>query len=110
MVTKTSLEEFNDVFLTAEGKMFCFKIHSRQGNFLTLIRYIFSQGARGFSCAISGFSQVLKSDRFRRCLSSAEHVSVCGRRRQSSPSHARRNLWYPWSKKLRFKGEFFYDI
>ena len=33
MVTKSSLEEFNDVFLTAERKMSCFEIHSRQGNF-----------------------------------------------------------------------------
>ena len=81
MVTKSSLEEFNDVFLTAERKMPCFEIHSRLGNFLRLIRYIFTLGARGFSCANSGFSQVLRSDPLRRCLRpSAEHVSACGRR------------------------------
>ena len=56
-------------------------------------------GAKGFSCAVSGFGQVLKSDPreklffFFSCLRSlAEDVSACGRR--SSSSHARKNLWY----------------
>ena len=45
-------------------------------------------GARGFSCAVSGFGQVLKSDpreKLRRsCLrASAEHVSACGRRNEA---------------------------
>ena len=55
-------------------------------------------GARDFSCAVSGFGQVFKSDpreKLRRsCLRpNAEDVSACGRR--SSSSHARKNLWYP---------------
>ena len=55
-------------------------------------------GARDFSCAVSGFGQVLKSDpreKLRRsCLwPNAEDMSACGRR--SSSSHARKNLWYP---------------
>ena len=33
-------------------------------------------GARGFSCAVSGFGQVLKSD-------PREHVSACGRRNEA---------------------------
>ena len=57
-------------------------------------------GARGFSCAVSGFGQVLKSDPRRSSLRPLDDdVSVYDRR--SSSSHARKNLWYrgetiPW--------------
>ena len=55
-------------------------------------------GTRGFSCAVFGFRQVLKSDPREKlflfsCLRSlAEDVSACGRR--GSSSQARKNLWY----------------
>ena len=48
-------------------------------------------GARGFSCAVSGSGQVLKSD-LRPCLRrSAEDVSAT----RGFSSQARKNLWYP---------------
>ena len=49
-------------------------------------------GARDFSCAVSGFGQVLKSDPLRRsCLRpKAEDVSACGRQR--SLSHATKKI------------------
>ena len=53
-------------------------------------------GARGFSCAVSGFRQSDPREKlffFFSCLRSlAEDVSAYGRR--SSSSHARKNLWY----------------
>ena len=112
MVTKSSLEEFNDVFLTAERKMSCFEIHSR------LIRYIFTLGARGFSCANSGFSQVLRSDPLRRCLRpSAEHVSACGRRdkaprrKREETSGTQGSTFLPYGpKNCVLKRKFFYDL
>ena len=57
-------------------------------------------GARGFQCAVSGFGQVLKSDPrvFSRCFA----ARVFGRTfvglwptKQSSLTHARKNLLYP---------------
>ena len=48
-------------------------------------------GAGDFSCAVSGFGQVLKSDP--REKPKTEDVLACGRR--SSVSHPRKNLWYP---------------
>ena len=50
-------------------------------------------GARGFSCAVSGFGQILKSDPREKlrptCLRpSAEHVSAC-RRRNKAPLRTR---------------------
>ena len=54
-------------------------------------------GARGFSCAVSVFGQVLKSDPREPLV-----YSTFGRTRfrlqptkRRSPSHARKNLWYP---------------
>ena len=67
-------------------------------------------GARGFSCAVSGFGQVLKSDPREKLFSREKFFlaasllvsSAFGRTRvglrptkRSSPSHARKNLWYP---------------
>ena len=57
-------------------------------NSLIQLPLSFTLGARGFSCAVSGFGQVLKSDpreKLRRsCLrASAEHVSACGRRNEA---------------------------
>ena len=58
-------------------------------------------GARGPSCAVSGFGQVLKSDLREPLVSSAfGRTRVCLQpTKRSSPSHARKNLWYPgyWS-------------
>ena len=58
-------------------------------------------GARGPSCAVSGFGQVLKSDLREPLVSSAfGQTRVCLQpTKRSSPSHARENLWYPgyWS-------------
>ena len=59
----------------------------------------FTLGSRGFSYAVSGFGQVLKSDprvfltASPLVSSKAEDMSACGRR--SSSSHARKHLWYP---------------
>ena len=54
-------------------------------------------GAKGFSCAVSGFGQVLKSDPREPLVSSAfGRTRFCLRpTKRSSPSHARKNLWYP---------------
>ena len=57
-------------------------------NTIFLLEHLTTLGARGFSCANSGFGQVLKSDsreKLRRsCLRpSAEHVSACGRRNEA---------------------------
>ena len=61
-------------------------------------------GAKGFSCAVSGFGQVLKSDPREKFFLAASPLvsSGFGRTRvglrptkRSSPSHARKNLWYP---------------
>ena len=49
-------------------------------------------GARGFSCAVSGFGQALKSDR----RGFAARVFGLRPTKRSSPSHTRKNLWYPW--------------
>ena len=59
-------------------------------------------GARDFSCAVSGFGQVLKRDPREKlrhpCLRpSVEDVSACGQR--SCSSHARKNLWYSGYRK-----------
>ena len=50
-------------------------------------------GARGFSCEVSGFGQVLKSDP-REKLFFFSRLRLRPTKR-SSPSHARKNLWYP---------------
>jgi len=44
-------------------------------------------GAWGFSCAVSGFGQVLKSN----SRETSEHVSVCGRRNEVLRSHAKKS-------------------
>ena len=44
-------------------------------------------GARDFSCAVSGFGRVLKDV--------AARVFGLRPTKRSSPSHARKNLWYP---------------
>ena len=44
-------------------------------------------GARDFSCAVSGFGRVLKDF--------AARVFGLWPTKRSSPSHARKNLWYP---------------
>ena len=41
LVTKSSFDEFNNVFFMAERKMSCFEIHSRQRGFGRLFKYIF---------------------------------------------------------------------
>ena len=41
MVTKSSFDEFNNVFFMAEHKMSCFEFHSRQESFGRLFKYIF---------------------------------------------------------------------
>ena len=48
-------------------------------------------GARGFSWAVSGFGQVLKSDP----RGFAARVFGLRPTKRSSPSHTRKNLWYP---------------
>ena len=60
-------------------------------NFFFLVGYLRIRSkctlcARGFSCAVSAFGQVLKSEWPRRsCLRPlAEHVSACGRRNEAS--------------------------
>ena len=50
---------------------------------------MFTLGARDFSCAVSGFGQVLKSDPRGRTRVGLRPT------KRSSPSHARKNLWYP---------------
>ena len=49
---------------------------------------MFTLGARDFSCAVSGFGQVLKSDPRGRTRVALRPT------KRSSPSHARKNLWY----------------
>ena len=68
----------------------CISLRSRSffassSNVLAHKRPFYTLGARGFSCAVSGFGQVLKSDpRSRFSLRpSAEHVSACGRRNEA---------------------------
>ena len=41
LVTKSSFDEFNNVFFMAEHKMSCFEFHSRQESFGRLFKYIF---------------------------------------------------------------------
>ena len=41
LVTKSSFDEFNNVFFMAERKMSCFEIHSRQQSFGRLFKNIF---------------------------------------------------------------------
>ena len=48
-------------------------------------------GARGFSCAVSGFGQVLKSD----LRGFAARVFGLRLTKRSSPSHTRKNRCYP---------------
>ena len=48
-------------------------------------------GARGFSCAVSGFDQVLKSD----LRGFAARVFGLRLTKRSSPSHTRKNRCYP---------------
>ena len=48
-----------------------------------MIPLLATLGARGFSCAVSGFGQAGRSSLHRSCLRpSAEHVSACGRRNE----------------------------
>ena len=57
--------------------MIAFTCNCLQG-FFHRVQSSFSLGARGFSCAVSGFGQVLKSD-----PPLSEHMSACGRRNEA---------------------------
>ena len=54
-------------------------------------------GARDFSCAVSGFGQVLKSDPASPLVSSAFGRTRVGPRptKRKTVTHVRKNLWYP---------------
>ena len=56
-------------------------------------RRIWYHGARGFSCVVSGFGQVFKSDLRRSCLRpSAEQVSAHRRRNDPRDAHEKKRL------------------
>ena len=92
-----------------------------EDEYLSLNGIIVTLGARGFSCAVSHFGQVLKkSDPREKYFFAASPLvsSAFGRTRVSlrptkrnSPSHARKNRWYPGYIIVRCKlkkGSLFY--
>ena len=73
------LSDYTTSLFLLSRSLQCKRILGRR-NLVRVRIAVTQQGARDFSCAVSGFGQ-------------AEDVSACGR--GNSSSHARKNLWYP---------------